>query len=139
MTYKETEDWLKRCWHAETMYNLRLREHYEMKADMERMTASLSGMPGSPSKDPHKFDKLVIKWEAINKEFERLMKVKEEVRDAIIKLEGVNEQQVLSIRFLQTNAGRPYTWDTIGGMMDYSGRQVYRIYKQAVQHLSEII
>lgn len=66
----------------------------------------------------------------INSEIERFIALKKEIRSVINQVEDVNERLVLKYRhliFLQ--------WDEICTKLNYSRRQMYRIYDSALENV----
>lgn len=143
MTIEETKEWLRRAWYIDIRINSMLRDYWAERDRLTKVTASLTGMPGSPSKDPHKMengmDKLAEIGERIDRKVYELRTAKEEIRDAIISLDDPRQQEILSLYYLTDENGRHKTFEQIGAFMHYSEKQIRRFHSDALKILSETI
>ena len=115
-----------------------LRQLVRMLADLEaRMTAPriqvLTGMPGSPSKDPDKLTDLVA--QELRGRYRRCI---EELTAAQLEVEklietlGPREREIFRLRYIDGAK-----WEDICVLMSYSWRQVHRAHSAALQKLEK--
>lgn len=117
-----------------------LRQLTRMLAELEeRMTAPraqvLTGMPGSPSKDPDKLTDLVARAEELRGRYrcciEELTAAQLEVEKLIETLEP-REREIFRLRYIDGAK-----WEDICVILSYSWRQVHRAHSAALQKLEE--
>ena len=69
----------------------------------------------------------------INKEIDRLVDLKKEILETINKVENCDERVLLELRYLCFK-----TWEEIAVKLGYNVRHLYRIHRDALDHVSEI-
>ena len=127
MTTKEVKQWL---WRArgidkEILALQEIRDH-----EFERVTkisAQLTGMPATVSKDPHKFDRLAELNDQIEQLSEKLTVTKSEILAKIYRLEDSRYRTVLSYYYVDC-----MTIEQIAAKMHYSFSHVKRLRIEAL-------
>lgn len=139
MTITETKRWLRSAWYAEMEINILLRQHWEEHERMLSITAQLNGMPGTPSKDPHaKMDRHVILEDKVHEKVLQLRKTKNDIKEAILKVEDPLAREVLLLYYITDDGGRHKTFEQIAARLNYSEKQVQRLHKQGVEEVFRI-
>ncbi len=103
----------------------------------------LAGSPGSPGFEEHfnpnrpseaPFVKIIIRimdmQDKVNKELDRLLDLKEELKGVIAKVNDKDEQLVLSYRYIYN-----WTWAQIGEEIYADERTVRRWHNKALSHV----
>jgi len=139
LTLAETKRWLKRAWFLDQRINFLMRKHYEEIERVQSITAQLSGMPSSPSKDPHKFDKISEIDDSIKNDVERLKKIKREIKAKVEELDDDMQKIVLMEYYIPDEEGQHKTIEEIAYDYNYSTRQTFRVYKQGVTNISKLL
>ena len=137
MTFNETKQWLRRAWYIDAEISQMIRKHYEEYARVTSITAQMDGLPGNPSKDPHKFDRLTFYEDGIKDTAEELKRVRAEIWQQISKISDPVRRMVLRDYYLADETGKHKSFDTIAYKLGYSTRQIIRIHNDAVHELSE--
>ena len=91
------------------------------------ITAQLSGISVSSTKDPHKFDSLVELEDTINQRVRELEAVKVEILNKINALDDSRYRQVLKLYYVDG-----YTLEEIAVQMHYSFKHISRLKYEAI-------
>lgn len=98
-----------------------------------RATATISDMPGNPSKDPHRMENIVVMivdlQKEIGKDIEKLLDVKRDMMERIGKLEDPEQQMVLELRYIDCLA-----WEKIADDMDFSMNNIFVLHRKALEN-----
>ncbi|MGX7092405.1 DUF1492 domain-containing protein [Hutsoniella sourekii] len=99
-----------------------------------KMTMTYSNLPKSKHYRPTSFEDTLIKiiemQEEINQDIDRLVDLKLEIKDCILKLKDKEAQVVLEKRYLCFKK-----WEEIAVEMNFDTRQVFRIHNRGLQAL----
>lgn len=99
-----------------------------------RATAAITDMPGSPNRNIHKMDDLIAKIVDLQTEIkadaEKLVEVRERIRECINQVDDCEGQMVLEERYLRNTK-----WEKIARSCNCSMRQVYRIHDAALKKI----
>lgn len=137
MTVYDAEDWLMRGWNVEREITAKREQLASLMDSVTSITAQLSGVPGSPSKDPHrKMDSYAILSGDIQKEIDALCKIQTEVSNAINSVD-VDQLRVLLIeRYINRK-----TWKEISDILHYSydGKRVFQLRTDALKKIKDYI
>lgn len=134
MTTKEVKQWLWRARGIDREIES-LRKTIENEYDrITSITAQLSGISVSGTKDPHKFDSLVELEDTINQRVRELEAVKVEILNKINALDDSRYRQVLKLYYVDC-----MTLEQIAVEMHYSfphvSRMKYEAIKEIVEHM----
>lgn len=116
-----TKEWLYRAWNIQREIDT-LHSIYNQAYDQATsITAHLSGMTVSGTKDPHKFDRLAELQDTIFARIDELFAVKCEVIRAISAVGNGTYRTLLEKRYLEFK-----TWEQIAVEMNYSYSQIVK-------------
>lgn len=100
-----------------------------------KATSTISDMPGSPNRNIHKIDDLIAKIVDLQAEIkddaERLVAVREQIRQCINQVTDREGQMILEERYLRNSK-----WEDIALYTNRSMRQVYRIHDNALKEIT---
>lgn len=136
MTIQEVKKWLKRAWYIDAEIAELLRRHYEEYQKAIQITSQLTGMPGSPSKDPHKIERVVMYESKINDKLDELKKIKKEIESAIDSISDPNVRLVMSKYYITDSKGKHKNMEQIASMLHCSERQAIRYHMQGIEELA---
>lgn len=138
MTRNETKRWLNRAFRKNLMVKQLEDKLHEAEARATKTTTELTGMPGSPSKDPHKFEAAAILAAQITEILEEEDKIAAEVLNAIKLLDDERERAVLMARYLNFKP-----WPQISSELGYApvtdSDGVFRLHRKALDSLGKIL
>lgn len=130
MTAKE---FLQQAYYAQQEVEFKLEEIARLESLATRTTATLKSTPSGSNAATSKIETAVAKMEdqrtRLAEEVTELLKITEEVADAINKVQNYAEKQILKYRYL-----RFYDWKQISILMKMSSRQLYRLHSQALEN-----
>lgn len=130
MTAKE---FLQQAYYAQQEVEFKLEEIARLECLATRTTATLKSTPSGSNAATSKIETAVAKMEdqrtRLAEEVTELLKITEEVADAINKVQNYAEKQILKYRYL-----RFYDWKQISILMKMSSRQLYRLHSQALEN-----
>lgn len=124
MTIKQ---WLSRGRTIDREISTLLTAYEETKARLTKVTQTITGDIVQHDKDPHKFDRLAELGEKIDNKVDELVAIREEIFDAISKVENNAQREVLTRRYVIGE-----TFEQIAVHMHYSYKQVCRIHGRAL-------
>lgn len=130
MTAKE---FLQQAYYAQQEVDFKLEEIARLESLATRTTATLKSTPSGSNVATSKIETAIAKMEEqrnrLAEEVTELLKITEEVADAINKVQNYAEKQILKYRYL-----RFYDWKQISILMKMSSRQLYRLHSQALEN-----
>lgn len=86
---------------------------------------------GTKDKIGTNIDKVIMIEEEINKKIDELIEIRNNIKTAIIKLENIDEKQVVSLRYL-----KGMTWNAISNKLYFGYRHVYKIHNRALININ---
>ena len=132
MTTKEVKQWL---WRARGIDN-EIRALQEIRDhEFERVTAisaKLTGMPATVSKDPHKYDRLAELNDQIEQLSEKLTATKKEILARIYRLEDSRHRTVMVLYYVDC-----LSIEQISAKMHYSINNVFKLKRAAISAMKE--
>lgn len=137
MTVYDAEDWLMRGWCIEREISAKKEQLAVLMDSVTSITAQLSGVPGSPSKDPHrKMDSYAILSGELQKEIDNLIKIQTEVSEAINAVDNEQLRVLLIERYINRK-----TWKDISDILHYSydGKRVFQLRTDALKKIKDYI
>lgn len=134
MTVKE---YLNRARFLDQEINAKIDHLEKIDSMVNRVTASISDMPGRDKPDNNKRERLIVKmidlrWE-INEEIDRLVDTKREINGFIGKIAKEKHRLLLELRYINL-----CTWEEIAIRMNVTERSVYRLHGAALLAAAEI-
>lgn len=129
-----TKQWLSRARSIDSEIDTLLISYAETKARLLSITQQITGDPVQSTKDPHKYDALVVLSAQIDAKVDSLVDAKKEIAEAILKLPKRNHREVLMRRYIGGES-----WADIAEGLNYSQRAVYKIHGRALIEMTEVI
>lgn len=130
MTAKE---FLQQAYFAQQEVDFKLEEMTRLQSLATRTTSTLKNTPSGTNTTISKIENALAKIDEqrnrLAEEITELLKITEEVSDAIAKVKDFDERQILKYRYL-----RFYSWQQISILMKTSLRQIYRLHNQALEN-----
>lgn len=113
----------------------RVEERARLEDTLTRGTKNLTGMPRGGNTDWTEAAARVADLDAlIARDISRLCQVKAEVWAMIDRVEPAEERTLLELRF---RCG--YSWRVVAREMNYTERQIYRLYKSALRAVDKLL
>ena len=99
-----SKEYLMKAYRMDTRISSKLRQVDSLNDLAVRATATISDMPGNPSKDLHKMENIIVMivdlQQEIGKDIEDLLSMKRDIMERIGKLEDPEQQMVLELRYI---------------------------------------
>lgn len=131
---KAKAQWLGRYQAAVREQALLAEELVRLRAEAEKVTVVLHGMPGRGAPDaerlPRAVERIVAAQEALESQIAACLQCRAEVAAAVAALEHPQQQEVLRRRYL---LGQSYA--EIGDAMGLVERRVFQLHRQALDRL----
>lgn len=132
MTAKE---YLGQAYRVDLRIRCKMEQVQSLRELAIKASSTLSDMPkGSGYTSKADIVAKIIDYEnEINKEIKKLVKLKEDVTDAINSIPNAEQRTLLELRYLMFNK-----WEEIAIAMGYGIDNVYKIHKRALKNISKI-
>ena len=132
MTAKE---YLGQAYRVDLRIRCKMEQVQSLRELAVKASSTLSDMPkGSGYKSKADIVAKIVDYEnEINKEIKKLVKLKEDVTDAINSIPNAEQRTLLELRYLMFNK-----WEEIAIAMGYGIDNVYKIHKRALKNISKI-
>lgn len=126
---------LMKAFRIEQDINNKMEQIVSLRELATKASNVLSDMPGSPNRNIHKTEDIIVKFismeEELKKEINSLLGTKQYVKDLISQVTDREGRIILEQRYLQYDK-----WEEIAGEMGYTVRQIFRIYDAALMEIS---
>ena len=100
-----------------------------------KATSAVSDMPGSPNRNIHKTEDIIVKilelQEEIQSDISELLDLKQSIRRCGRQLEEPEEQVILEERYLKM-----MKWEQIAVILNMSTRKVFRIHDEMLKKIT---
>lgn len=132
MTAKE---YLGQAYRVDLRIRCKMEQVQSLRELAIKASSTLSDMPkGSGYTSKADIVAKIVDYEnEINKEIKKLVKLKEDVTDAINSIPNAEQRTLLELRYLMFNK-----WEEIAIAMGYGIDNVYKIHKRALKNISKI-
>lgn len=127
MTTKEVKQWLWRARGIDKEINSLLKTRENEYARLTSITAQLTGITVSGTKDPHKYDRIAELDDTIMHRVDDLAAVKNEILAAIFQLEDQRYREVLKLYYVDCK-----TLEQIAVDMGYSFHHISHLKYEAI-------
>lgn len=131
------KQYLQQVFYLDQAINNKIEQVESWNQLATRMTSTYSNLPKSKTYRPTSFEDTLIKviemQEEINRDINRLVDLKLEIKDCISKIKDGEVRVVLEKRYLCFKK-----WEEIALEMNYDTRQVFRIHNRGLQTLEKI-
>lgn len=135
MTAKE---YLSQAYKIDDDINSKLEQIASLRELATKATTVISDMPGSPNRNLHKMEDVIVKLtdlEAeLNEDINRLATMKVDITRMIKRVTNRQERNVLEKRYLCYK-----TWEQISVDMGYSIQHTFRIHDLGLQKIEEFL
>ena len=126
---------LMKAFRIEQDINNKMEQIVSLRELATKASNVLSDMPGSPNRNIHKTEDIIVKFigmeEELKKEIDSLLGTKQYVKDLIGQVTDREGRIILEERYLQYDK-----WEEIAGEMGYTVRQIFRIHDVALMEIS---
>lgn len=129
-----TKEWFSRGRRLDKHINSLLETRDRLYAQATSTTPKLSGEVVDGTRDPHKFDSLMVMEDMIDREIDKLYDIKQEILAVVLQLEDFRYRDVLMKRYVDIK-----TWEQIAVEMNYGWTQVHNLHGSALGAASELI
>ena len=131
---KTAKQYLNRVRRVDKEITALLRMVEKTKDSVTSITQKYDSDGAQSTKDPHKFDRLVMLESVVDEKVYQLVDLKAEILQTIMKLEDNRQRIVLIEYYLEMK-----TWEQVAVDMNYSFQHVMRMHGYALQEVQKII
>ena len=128
------KEYLNQAYRLDQRINSKLEQVMTLRETATKATATLTDMPRSDSPNLQSMENTIVKIvdleNEINRDIDRLVDLKAEVRQLIAALENPEQQLILELRYLCFKQ-----WSAIMEEMGISETSVYRIHGEALKNI----
>ena len=128
------KEYLSQVMYIDRRIDSKLEQVMTLRETATKATATLSDMPRSDSPNLQSMENTIVKIvdleNEINRDIDRLVDLKAEVRQLIAALENPEQQLILELRYLCFKQ-----WSAIMEEMGISETSVYRIHGEALKNI----
>lgn len=128
-------EYLGQAYRLDQRINSKIEQVSSLHALATKATSTISDMPGSPSRNTHQMEDIVVKIieleNEINADIDLLVTFKKEVPLVIESVSNMDERMVLRYRYVHN-----FTWSKIGDELNADERTVRRWHKLALSHIT---
>ena len=124
--------WLDRMIDSK-LEQLEMLKSLAMKVTSSFTKEKISGGNIEKSKMESTMVKVIDLEHEINADIDRLVNLKKDIQDTINKMNDINQQLLLELRYLSGKG-----WDEIAASMGYDPRTVYRIHGKALKEFERM-
>ena len=128
------KEYLSQAMYIDQRINSKLEQVMTLRETATKATATLTDMPRSDSPNLQSMENTIVKIvdleNEINRDIDRLVDLKAEVRQLIAALENPEQQLILELRYLCFKQ-----WSVIMEEMGISETSVYRIHGEALKNI----
>ncbi len=129
-----TKEYLSQAFSLDQRINCKLEQIARLRELAEKATQTLSDMPGSATRNPHRMEETIIKMidleNEINDDIDKLIDIKRGITYLISVVTNPDEQILLELRYLCFK-----TWEQIAADTGYSIQNVYKLHSRALKNL----
>ena len=128
-------EYLGQAYRLDQRINSKIEQVSSLHSLATKATSTISDMPGSPSRNTHQMEDIVVKIieleNEINADIDLLVTFKKEVPLVIESVSNMDERMVLRYRYVHN-----FTWSKIGDELNADERTVRRWHKLALSHIA---
>ena len=130
----DAKNYLMKAYRIDTRINKKLEQLTSLNELACKATTVISDMPGSPNRNVHKTEDVIIKildlQEEIKKEMEGLVDLKRQILDSISKVEDSQLRTLLELRYISY-----LTWEQIAEEMNFGIDNVFKLNRKALDRI----
>ena len=128
----EVKNFLMKAYYMDQRIDSKLEQ---MASLNEQATSAVSDMPGSPNRNIHKTEDIIVKilelQEEIQSDISELLDLKQSIRRCGRQLEEAEEQVILEERYLKM-----MKWEQKAVILNMSTRKVFRIHDEMLKKIT---
>ena len=128
------KDYLGQAYRIDQRINCKIEQVSSLHSLATKATTTVSDMPGSPTRNTHRMENIIVKIldieEEINTEITSLVDLKAEIMGVIKGLDNLEFQMLLELRYL---CYKP--WEQIALDLNYSVNNIFKMHKRALEEL----
>lgn len=132
MTAKE---YLKQARYLDERINMKIEQVASLHSLATKATSTLSDMPGSPTRNTHRMEDIIIKIlmleNEINVDIDKLVDLKNEILSVIKGVDDSDSRLILEKRYINLE-----TWEDIAAELNTSAPNIYRLHDKALRKIS---
>lgn len=129
-----TKEYLRQARHLDTQINMKLEQISSLHELATKATSTLSDMPGSPTRNTHSMEDIIIKIlmleNEINADIDRMVDLKNEILNAISTIDDEEYRIVLEKRYINYES-----WEDIALDMGCGVDNIYKIHGRALKKM----
>ena len=129
-----TKQYLKQAKYLDLHIKSKIEQVKSLHDLATRATSTLSDMPGSPTRNTHSMENIIVKIlmleNAINKDIEHLVSLRNEINNNINAIDNEECRLLLEKRYIDMEQ-----WEDIAFEMHMSLRSIYRLHNEALKKL----
>ena len=130
------KEYLGQAYRIDHRINSKLEQISALHDLATKASSTVSDMPGSPNRNIHKMEDVIVKIialeEEVNQDIDELVNLKTDITHLIKTVENHEYQIILEQRYLCFK-----TWEQISVDMGYSIQHTFRLHDKALKALSE--
>lgn len=125
---------LMKAYQIDQHINDKVEQIVSLKEMATKTSAGLSDMPGSPNRNIHKTENVIVMFvdmeTEVKKELEELIRTKQHTMNLIRQVQDSEGRRVLEERYIHYRK-----WEEIASTRSYSVRQLFRIHDKALMEI----
>ncbi len=131
----EVKNFLMKAYYMDQRIDSKLEQMASLNELARKATLAVSDMPGSPNRNIHKTEDIIVKilelQEEIQSDISELLDLKQSIRRCGRQLEEPEEQVILEERYLKM-----VKWEQIAVILNMSTRKVFRIHDEMLKKIT---
>lgn len=131
----EVKNFLMKAYYMDQRIDSKLEQMASLNELARKATSAVSDMPGSPNRNIHKMEDIIVKilelQEEIQSDISELLDLKQGIRRCGRQLEEPEEQVILEERYLKM-----MKWEQIAVILNMSTRKVFRIHDEMLKKIT---
>jgi len=128
------KDFLGQAYRIDQRIDCKIEQITSLHALATKATTTISDMPGSPTRNTHRMEDIIVKIlemeEELNSEIDYLVDLKATIMEVIKGLDNLEYQTLLEWRYL---CYKP--WEQIALDLSYSVNNIFKMHKRALEEL----
>lgn len=128
----KARNYLEQAYRIDQRINSKIEQVASLHSLAMKANSTLTDMPGSPNRNIHKMEDIIVKIvdleNEINHDIDVLVDLKTEITQVIKQVEDLELQTLLEQRYLNFR-----TWEQIAVDMGYNVRHLYRMHDKALK------
>jgi len=128
------KNFLMKAYYMDQRIDSKLEQMASLNELARKATSTVSDMPGSPNRNIHKNEDIIVKIleleEEIQSDIGELLDLKQSIRNCIRQLDEPEEQVILEERYLKM-----MKWEQIAVVLNMSVRKVFRMHDEILKKI----